>query len=103
MILILSVSLALSQADEAYGSWSDLPVSQRTRAQVAGDDLYDCYVSLMDADHVTLDSSTRKIDRLDREARTYCAKELRRYRRVRGDRAARTAFRDIFDEYWSRL
>jgi len=103
MILILSLGLALAQTNSVNGSWSDRPLNRRTRAQIAGDDLYNCYVSLMDVNNVTLDSSTRKIARLDREARTECAAELHRYRQVRGDRAARRAFRDIFNEYWSRL
>ncbi|CAN5453641.1 hypothetical protein BH10PSE14_BH10PSE14_30590 [soil metagenome] len=104
--LAITLMLAVTQQhpiSNEVGSWTEIELGKRSRAEIAADDLYDCYISEMNVRGVNLDSSAARIRRLDLAAARFCATELRVYRQRRGARAASSAFRRIFDDYWSRL
>lgn len=62
-----------------------------------------CYVRVLEAKGLTMDSPKRDLLRYDKLARQRCATQIRAYRKVVGPSAFERDWKGIWEDYWSRL
>lgn len=65
--------------------------------------LMTCYVRVMEARGVKMESPDSLLARYDRLARRRCARQIRAYRRLVGRAMFEADWKALWDEYWSRL